>query len=137
MESEIYIYTSILIMDTIRTSCHRERRKLTFNPFPHTANLQQTTLKSFKKKYSKYILFECSWNHCGKWRNSSLWELFFLLQQRFQKSPLQRCQKASSCGKGSKHSPPADVSGAFAQQQTTFKSENFSQRATSSFVIMF
>ena len=45
------------------------------NPFPHTANLQQTTLKMSIQKYGKTetiivgIITEQNWKHCGKRRN--------------------------------------------------------------------
>ena len=49
---------------------------LTLNPFPHTTNLQQTTLKAFRQTHRKVdILTEKSWKYCGKRRNCSFWKV--------------------------------------------------------------
>ena len=50
-----------------------------FNPFPHTRNLQQMTLKHLGKSVVnlyklRYYNWKKYWKHCGKRWNRSFWE---------------------------------------------------------------
>ena len=70
------------------------------NPFLHTLQLLQTSLKTFSKKYGKSlnlsITIELSWNHYSERRNSN----FCFCHNDFKSCLVQSHQKYSLCVKG-------------------------------------
>ena len=66
-----------------------------YNPFPPTANLQQTTLKHVYSKiwinlyYCRHNYWYKRWKHCGKKRNCSFWVISPFCHDVFKSCLLQ------------------------------------------------
>ena len=86
-----------------------EAPELTISPFPHTTNLQQTTLNSYtdigktiKMFYILYesLIIEYGLKNCGKRKTLFIMSNLSFCDNVFKKGLLQRHPKASVCGKG-------------------------------------
>ena len=76
-----------------------------FNPFPHTAILQQTSLKTsrqntHKNPINKVLIIVMYWKHCGKRRNCLFWAIYTFVRMIFKSCLLQMHHNTSTSGKG-------------------------------------
>ena len=76
-----------------------------FNPFPHTRTLRQTTLNTFCQTIEDlYNWMDNQWlkveKHCGRWRNCSFWAISSFVTMFSKSRLLQRREKAYIWGKG-------------------------------------